>query len=204
LVKTAREQIGQIEGLLSALRDEQRSSFSELFDARVIRAAAERFAPYEPLLARWIRSDVLSPEKLGLRPARGRGSVVPVDKPAGGQRVRWEWPPARFSDQCVLAISAEEPRPESVPEETALLHRVPVDRQSWESGGGSWIVHAEPDWAGAYVVVWAVVDLGFRTFFSLPLVLGRVGERSGWPWKGLRSIFAGRGQRARASQEESE
>ncbi|MHC4179777.1 MAG: hypothetical protein ACYSWU_19890, partial [Planctomycetota bacterium] len=112
------------------------------------------------------------------------------------------WPPERFSDQCVLAISAQLPGPESVPDNTALLHRVPVDRQSWEAGGGSWIVHAEPDWAGAYVVVWAVVDLGFRTFYSLPLVLGRLGERTGWRWKGLRAIFAGRGQRFRSEEEE--
>jgi len=156
------------------------------------------------LLARWIRLEVLSPEKLGLRSAGGRRGVVPVEKPAGSQRVRWSWPQGRFSDQCVLAISAEQPGPEAVPEETALLHRVPIDRESWERGGGSWIVHTEPDWAGAYVVVWAVMDLGFRTFYSLPLVLGRLGERSAWKWKGIRSIFAGRGKRFDPHRQERE
>jgi len=208
VVKAARERIGRTEALLEALRDEQRGTFSELFDARLIRAYPERFAPYESLLARWIRSEVFSPEKLGLRLAAARGSLVPVDKrwhwrsgtgvppvahATATHRVRFGWPEARFSEQCVLAISAGEPGGEAVPEETGLLHRVPIDRESWEHGGGSWLLHAEPDWAGAYVVVWAVVDLGFRTFYSLPLVLGRLGAPPGWKWKGLRHLFAGRG-----------
>lgn len=201
VVKTARERAGRTGALLEALRDEQRSSFRELFDARLIRDCAERFAPYESLLGRWIRSEVLSPEMLGLGSAAARGSVEELNKPAGSHRVRWSWPHERFSEQCVLAISVEEPGPQAVPGETALLHRVPVDRESWESGGGSWVLHSERDWKGAYVVVWAVVDVGFRTFFSLPLVLGRLGDRVGWKWKGLRSIFTGRGEHLRSAEE---
>lgn len=204
VVKTARDRIGRTEALWEAVRDEQRSAFCERFDVRLVRACPERFAPYESLLARWIRSEVLSPERLGLRPAADRASVVPVDKPPGSHRVRFVWPEARFSDQCVLTICAQQPGPEAVPEETALLHRVCVDRQSWESGGNAWLLHTEPDWAGAYVVVWAVVDLGFRTFYSLPLVLGRLGDRSRWKWKGLRSIFAGRAEHLPAQRQESE
>ena len=39
--------------------------------------------------------------------------------------------------------------------------------------GGSRLLEPEAAWAGAYVAVWARVDLGFRAlFYSDPLILG--------------------------------
>ncbi len=35
-------------------------------------------------------------------------------------------------------------------------------------------MHIESDWVGCYVAVWAMVDAGFQTFASVPLVLGRI------------------------------
>jgi hypothetical protein len=44
----------------------------------------------------------------------------------------------------------------------------------WETSGGSRLLESQPSWAGAYVVVWAKIDLGFLAFYSHPLVLGRI------------------------------
>ena len=41
------------------------------------------------------------------------------------------------------------------------------------------------------MVVWAIVDPGFQTFASRPLVLGQIQRRSRWKWKGLR-VFSTR------------
>lgn len=204
VVTTARQRIARVEALLEALRDQQRSSFRELFDVRIIRLYPKRFASYESLLARWIGSEVLLPEKLGLQSAGGRRSVLAVGDPAGSYRVRWTWPQQRFADQCLLAICLDQPGPEDGPGQLNVLHRVPVDRKSWEGGSSGWIVHTEPGWTGAYVVVWAVVDLGFRVFYSSPLVLGRLEGRSRWTWRGLRSIFSRRRDSPQARQEEQD
>jgi len=44
---------------------------------------------------------------------------------------------------------------------------------------------------GRFVVVWAVIDLGFQQFHSPPLVLGKLEARSRWRWKGL-GLFGSR------------
>ena len=64
--------------------------------------------------------------------------------------------------------------------------RITTTRPMWESGGGSRLLETTPNWAGAYVVVWARVDLGFEAFYSHPLVLGRIPAegRGAWrPWQ---------------------
>ena len=195
VVNTAQQRIGRADALVAALRDQTQSSFYELFDARVIRLYADRFAPYQSLLREWTSRELLSPEKLGLRLSVGRASLVPVSDPPDSYRVRWSWPQARFSDQCLLAICPNQPEPEDTPEALAVHHRLAIDRQGWEGGGGSRLFSAEEDWAGGYVVVWAMVDLGFVTLTSQPLVLGRLKDRSRWNWKSW-SVFASRGGRA--------
>ena len=187
-VRMARDRIAKTEALEAALRDGDGSSFLELFDARIIRQYNDRFRPYESLLGEWTRSEILLPERLGLRPAVGRASLVCVDETRGTVRVRWTWPQQRFADECLLAVCPHEPHPDDDPRDLEVHHRVPLDRQNWESGGGSRLLHLEPQWSGSYVVVWAMIDLGFRMFCSEPLLLGRLEDekkrfgrgRKGW------------------------
>ncbi len=173
-IRTARDRVDKTEALLAALREGNRSSFAGWFDARVIRSSADRFAAYEARLSEWTRAEILPLEGLGLGPALARASLFSIDKREGAYRVRWTWPQQRFADECLLAICARPPDPGEDPRDLEVRYRLPVDRQHWESGGGSRVIHVKPAWAGSYVVVWAMVDLGFRIFASHPLVLGRL------------------------------
>jgi len=196
VLRATQERIARTESLVSALREGRRSSFAELFDARIIRQHGEQFAPYQSRLTEWTRSEVLPLEGLGLGRALARGSLVSVDRSEGTFRVRWTWPQQQFTDQCLLAVCPAEPGPNDDPRELATLHRAPVDRASWESGGGSRLLHTRPEWAGARVVVWAEVDLGFCLLYSEPLVLGRLDEvakRRPAAWKGLK-VFSRSGK----------
>jgi hypothetical protein len=173
-IDAARGRIAKADSLLSALENDDCQSFLDLFDARIIRKSPDRFRPHEELLSEWTRSEVLPLEGLGLQLAVGRASLVAVEEPKNAYRVRWTWPQQRFSDECILAIRPDEPDPDVHPRDLDAQHRLPLDRQSWESGGGSRVIHVEPEWAGSCVIVWALIDLGFRTFASHPLLLGRL------------------------------
>jgi len=200
-VRRAQQRVGQAEALLAALQQGQRAAFRELFDARLIRQYADRFAPLRQVLADWTAADMLSLDVVGLGHAVGRASLVPLDEPAGAYRVRWSWPQPRLTDHCLLAICPNEPATDEPPERVAAFLRVPIDRRGWEVGGGSRAVNTEPEWGGAFAVVWAVIDLGFRAFYSQPLVLGRLEERRTWPWQNWGPFAARRGGTAPAKTE---
>ena len=197
-IRAASDSVTKTEALIGALRDGDRSAFPESFDARLIRKFSDRFAQYESRLSEWTRSEILPTEALGLSLAVARASLFRVDKVEGTYRVRWTWPQQRFADECILAICPEQPGEGDDPRDLEVLHRLPIDRQNWESGGGSRIIHVEPEWAGCCVAVWAMVDLGFRLFSSHPLVLGHLdGQKRrpspGWKgWKVLPSLRGGK------------
>jgi hypothetical protein len=161
----------------------------ELFDVALVRRAGERFAPYETLLAQWVRAEVLPLEKLGLQAVEE--GLVAVNEAEGNCRVQWIWPAARLADRCVLAVCPAEPAAADDPQAVTAHLRVAIGRQEWDQGGGSRLIATEKEWEGACVVVWAIVDLGFQTFFSPPLLLGHLKSRSRWTWKGLR-VFSSR------------
>jgi hypothetical protein len=195
-IEGARRRQAESEALLAALEQGDRGALVAHFDARLIRQHRDRFARHEARLCRWIGSDVVALECLGLGPAVGRASLVWVPGAGGAYRLRWTWPPQRFSDECVLEVCRETLGLESGPGQPAALYRARITRSGWESGGGSLLVYVEPSWRGAYFVVWATIDVGFRVFASQPLVLGQI-ERAGparprtsWPW-GLRSSRRG-------------
>lgn len=179
VIRTFQERVNKIEALLMALREEDRPAFTAGFDVRLIRHHEERFRPYEALVNQWTRSDILPLENLGLGPFLGQESLICVDKGERLFQVRWNWPQPRFAGECLLGICPHEPRIEEDPLELELWCRVPVDRQSWESAGGSRSLCVRREWMGGWVVVWATVDLGFRLFYSPPLVLGRLWDASG-------------------------
>ena len=179
VIRSARQRIAKMESLEAVLVAGDASKFAPLFDARILRQYVERFQPYQQVLEAWTRTEVLPAEKIGLRPAVGRASLVHLEKGRGSYRVRWTWPQQRFTNECVLAVCAEPPGPDDDPRQLPALFRMPLDRQNWESGGGSRVIHVKPEWGGSVVAVWAVVDLGFRLLFSQPLTLGRLESRRG-------------------------
>ena len=164
------------------------AAFGTIFDARLIRRHRELFAPHAERLRRFIEREILPLEGLKMGPALARASLLHVDDEQ--YQVRWTWPQQRFSDACILAICPQQPEAGDDPNQILVYHRLPIDRGSWEAGGGNRQIHAPPEWSEGIVIVWALVDLGFEKFVSHPLVLGRVCDaidaparrRKGWSW----------------------
>jgi hypothetical protein len=205
-VRFARERMVRTEQLTTALESGQQSAFLDLFDARVIRRYPERFLGWRETLDQWIQSEVLPAENMGLRPALARASLVLADAEKAAYRACWTWPQQRFSDECLLAVCTEPPSADQDPRSLVVLHRISIDRTSWESGGGSRLIHVLPDWQGSYVVVWAAIDVGFRTYFSHPLTLGEIKDepnRQAGNVRGWHAFFR-RGKRAAAQDERAQ
>jgi hypothetical protein len=166
----------QSSAMLAALGNGDPAAFVTAFDARLIRQYRERFEPYQPTLCQWTETEVAPVQRIGLRPAVARSSLLCVAGGEGPYQVRWSWPAPRFSDRCILAVLSNSPGLQDDPRTISVFHRVEIDRQQWEGEGASYALAAEADWAGAYVVVWALLDVGFRVYPSHPLVLGRLEE----------------------------
>lgn len=188
VVRATSEKLDRVRRLADALAEGRRDEFVGCFDARLIREHAVQFAASQARLTAWTRADVLPLERLGLGPAVARASLTRVDRREGTWRLRWTWPQPRHAERCLVAVCPAEPGPDDDPREVEALHREAVDREGWESAGGSRVLHAQPGWSGACVAVWAEVDLGLCVLFSPPLALGRLDER---PDKrgGLRGMF---------------
>jgi hypothetical protein len=200
-IQSARDRVAKTASLIATLQQDDAATFWERFDARLIRRHRDLFAAYEELLRRWTEKEILSPARLGLGPALGRSSLVCVDRAEGVYCVRWTWPQQRFSEQCILAICPQSPGPGDEPGSFSVYYRLPIDCASWEAGGGSRLIHVQPEWRDGWLAVWAMVDLGFQVFASHPLVLGRLGEAADGPqsgWKGWK-LFSSRETRPRAA-----
>lgn len=186
-INTAREHVTKIRTMVEALEAGDLERFVEGFDARLIRSRPDVFSPFEEAIRERVFSEVARLDRIGLRSALGRANVAPVDKRSGEWQIRWTWPQPRFVEECIVAVGRQDPLPGDDPREADLLHRVPVDRASWEMAGGRWPLRSQPDWDGAVVVVWAMIDLGTCIVPSEPLVLGRLEHKSGsrrLSWKG--------------------
>jgi serine/threonine protein kinase len=173
VVDQARQRTATMAVLEKALAGHDRKAFVEAFDARLIRRYSDRLQPYQAMVLRWTESEVLAADVMGLQPAVGRASLAELDSQKGTYRVRWTWPLPRFSDECLLAVVRERPNDCDTADDHDVLCQETIDRTSWETGGGSRTLEADSRWEGCYAVVWASIDLGYRRYWSEPLVLGR-------------------------------
>ena len=175
-IGTARKKTEKVRALIAALRDNRDEDFGKQFDQRILKANVDLFAPYQAQIVNVLSKEVLAVHKVGLsKPLVGR-SVTNDESESNRYRVKWTWPAQRFTDQCLLGICRGTPQGQIDPAEIAV-HRIPIDRQRWETGGGFYSLTAKSEWRikrADVVAVWAVIDLGFSTFYSEPLVLGRV------------------------------
>jgi hypothetical protein len=174
--KAVLEELHIARGLIDALDQNNRGEFRRSFDVRVIRQNASVFEPRQVDLRSCIESEVLALDVLGLGLPVGRRPIQREPGSATAYRVCWKYPAPRFSDQCLVMVCGGKPQRGQNPQELRPLLRLPVDRKSFEEGGGNRVIHAAAQWLGAYVVVWAVVDPGFEVFYSEPLILGRLDE----------------------------
>jgi len=157
----------------------------EEFDARAVRSQADRFAPYQTVLAQWLKSEVLPLEKLGLALPADQPALSAVEEPEGHLRAAWTWPAPRLSEQCILAVCPTEPKPGDDPEQLSAHWRESISAAENAANGGGRLIPVEKSWEGSSVAVWAVIDLGTQRLFSPPLILGQIEPRSRWKWPRL-------------------
>jgi serine/threonine protein kinase len=170
--------------LIGALRSGDRAEFRAAFDPEVIRRYGKMLAPYRQPLLEFLRGEILPAEKMGLKPY-----VLKRQSLTRGTRntweLRWSWPDRHWSERCYVGICRQQPRGDRSPRELALPEALNVvTRDAFEQGGGKWVIHPKYEWNSGYVVVWAVLDVGFDQLFSEPLILGRLelaapGQRPG-------------------------
>ena len=206
-VAAARQRLGNTESLLAALNNATESEngangaphvevphgIGEEFDSRAVRAQAERFVPYQSLLAQWVSSDVLPLDRLGLSAPPEHPALSPADELDNGLRAVWKWPDPRLSEECILAVCPAEPKPGDDPVQLAAHWRENISAAQWAANGAGRLIPVEKSWEGSSIAVWAVVDLGSQKLYSPPLVLGQIEPRSRWKWPRL---FARRSESA--------
>ena len=175
-IETARKKLTKIQVMIDALKGRRDEDFARLFDRRIVKANCSAFAPYQAQITDILSHKVLPVDCLGLsKPTVGR-SIDAEKNLLNRYHVKWTWPSQRFTDHCVIGICRGTPPGQSDPVNVAI-HRIPIDRQRWEQAGGVYSLTAKADWRtkGADVVaVWAILDLGFQTFYSEPLIIGRI------------------------------
>jgi hypothetical protein len=159
------------EVLLVALRENNLMAFCENFDARFIHEHAGKFEPFGPRLIEWTSSQFRFCDRIGLAVTRGRDSVAAVPGTKNSCLIRWTWPHPRFSESCLLGLTRDPVAMKSSPNDVQLDLRRSVKRDLYESGRGI-VVRLDRLTLDCQAVVWAVIDLGFETMFSEPLVLG--------------------------------
>ncbi len=197
----ARQRVDRLDSLENALRDGQPKAFFEHFDAPLIRRIPDRFGQHRERIRDWTVHEVLPPKRMGLRKAGGRSGIAVEDESAQVFLLRWHWPEERFIDRCLLTLSPEEPTAGDDPDTMATFETAIVERDRYAADGDRMRLPIQPEWIGAHVAVWALVDLGFEVLQGPPVALGRIRVPSKW---GLASwsVFAGRGTDATPGQGE--
>ena len=164
-----------VRDMSAAAQRGDRNAFVTSFDAAFMRDHASSLKAHWRQLTEWVRCDVLPAASPQPPIAQKPLEVSPGDvKGASRCRLKWRWPERRFTDECMVVICRSKPAEDDVPRSVAALVSFPMTRESYEDAGGFRTVHAEPDWKGAYIAVWAKIDLGSDSFWSQPLVLGRI------------------------------
>jgi serine/threonine protein kinase len=177
VLKKAEADVVAVRGMIESLKTDDRAAFTQTFSARVVREHTATLRPFRDRYREWLKTDVLPCDKLGLQLPRGQR---PLECQPGSDRkstrckLSWQWPAARFTDECAVLLCRNRPAAGESPEGIAAWHKFQMTRENFEKAGGSKMVHAEAAWKGAYVVVWARIDLGDEVLWSEPLVLGKV------------------------------
>jgi len=158
------------QAIVTALLEHDRAAFGRLFYAAVVGEVCRQNRHHQPVVRQWIEADILPVGRIGLA-ADPETAVTRDDENL--LHIRWTWPPATVSNECRLVISTARPGPHALPEDLPALHSATVLRPQWDEQTG-YVVPSDPQWDGARVFVWAVVEVGFQTFFSEPFEVGAI------------------------------
>ena len=170
-VRLAQERTQAVAQLIAAMDDGNTEAFVKLFDVALLAQFADDLLDYQSQIEEWVFSEIRPCEHIGLRPAF-RSPLVKIDRTS--YRLRWSWPASRFSDRCIVTLSQREPAAGQRPLELETDACVELTRQEWNEAGGSYQLPVEAIWGGGYLAAWAVIELGFTTLYSEPLLLGQL------------------------------
>jgi hypothetical protein len=164
----------RVKDLSDALDCDDLSRFQDKFDANVIQGHWSEFEPYAEKLAEWIRTEILPLERLRLEKPVGRRALSSVSSTV--YHAEWKWPESRYSERCAIGLCQRKPKPDTTPFDTEFVsHSWFIERETYVDGFDFHVPrHAR---LREYVAVWSIVDVGLGTFYSGPLILGRLVPR---------------------------
>lgn len=182
-LKIKKEQWAHSQGMIGAMQANNASEFQQQFDANALLRDPESYREIFPAMESWITNLILPLDVIGLRPVFGRASLLTEED--GSVSVRWTWMHPRFGNSCILGISGGKLLETDRPEDVTLVFQQEIIRNQWEKSGSFFSLTPDSDWNGMQVIVWGVVDTGFKRFFTQPLVLGslEVRKKSWFSWK---------------------
>jgi hypothetical protein len=170
-IRLAQERTQAAAQLIAAMDEGRPESFVELFDVALLAQFAEDLVEYEPQIEDWVADEIRPCERVGLSHAF-HSPLVKIDRRS--YRLRWSWPPSRLSDRCIVTITRGQPGSDADPTQLTVDARIELTRDQWNAAGGSHVLEVDPAWGGDYVAAWAVIELGFATIYSEPLLLGEL------------------------------
>ena len=172
-MQLAKQRMRETEELVTALEQGDGERLSSAFDVAMFAKFAEVLEPYQDQLFNLTAEYVRPLDRIGLRTAFRSGLVkISRDK----FRLRWAWPKSRFSNECIVTLSPQQPSPNQSPETVRCDTQVRIDRRAWDLASGSHLLEIDEAWGGDFVAVWSVIDLGFAVLYSEPLLLGQLAE----------------------------
>lgn len=158
------------QAIVSTLMENDRPGFVELFDAALISDICGQFRHHQPVVSQWVESEILPVSRLGL--ATDAETAVVRDE-EGNLTIRWTWPAPNISNECRLVICSTRPSANALPEDVDAQYSVAIQRHEWDEATGHQL-QQNPELDGNDVYVWAVIDLGYQTFFSAPFRVGHI------------------------------
>ncbi len=180
LPQEVRDQIGAAEKDIAAsrrlrqvLQQGSPQAMQQAFDVRVIQQHPQQFQPLGPVIRKLVASEILPLSKSGLRSQGVKMRSTPKSTLLTGD-ARWSWPLPRLTDRCLLLVTPKRVASTDTPESCTVGLRMEVTRRDYEGAGCRTIV-APMSCRDHFVVVWALVDVGFEQWWSEPVVLGRLG-----------------------------
>ena len=141
---------------------------AENFNLSLARLACQQTPSTETAMTGLVQRQILP----GIQRALSKSRADAVTKlEAERWRIHWDWPPVGWLDACLVAICQAPAGTESPADDACLwVTRVPAGDQPT----GRITVNVPTKWQGAYVVIWAEVDLGYKSFVVPPVNLGRI------------------------------
>ncbi len=156
--------------LVQAILDHDGSRFRDLFDRILVADICSRMPQHQRMVADWVEREILPLGKSGLALKTGDGLRWTRSDVC---QARWTWPHSTVAAHCLLTISRETPKQHAIPSEMTLLHSMVVERGS-SAFAPTVEFLIDPGYRGASVFIWAIIDLGYQTFYSDPLSLGEL------------------------------